>query len=73
MESAAGWQLVYAGISAGIGMAFGLGTGIIMVIMRNYEDDFNDAALFIRGDYGLYVQQKDENIVQESAANLNNG
>lgn len=65
--------MVYAAISTGIGMAFGLGTGIIMLIMRNYDDDFNDAALFVRGDYGLYVPQKEDiNAVQDSAANIKN-
>ena len=72
-QEAAGFQLVYAGIAAGVGAAFGLGTGIVMVCLRNTDDDFNDAALFVRGDYGLYNHDKVETgDKQESAAHLKN-
>jgi hypothetical protein len=71
VTNSAGFHLVYAGIAAGVGSAFGGITGIIMLCFRNTEDDFNDAALFVRGDYGLYVPEKgEENDRQESANHL---
>ena len=72
-DTAAGFQLVYAAIAAGVGIFFGILSGIFGIIIRSSDDDFNDAGLFVQGDYGLYNPKKHhekEVVQQDSAGNL---
>lgn len=54
--SLAGWQLVYAGISAALGLGGGLFAGILSICDKNYFGLASNSRMF-ENDFGLYTPQ----------------
>lgn len=53
------FQLLCAGLSLGVGLSLGLLTGLLCLIFRNPEDDYENEKL-VSPHFGLYVSEDSE-------------
>jgi hypothetical protein len=56
----AGWQLVYVGVSAGIGLGAGIFSGLLSLLDSNSFGLFNDSRMF-EDDFGLFTDESNPN------------